>query len=145
MRLRQAGDPIPGLGQTLGGAQNKSRFFASLRMTCSEHFSASCQETSFPGDESERSCGIQGDPRPVALASCQEARALQEEGTMKNSVTLHYWAWFSGIVCAALAFLYWVSRRTTPPEVLWKKPPIWHIVLLLALLGFIVYLFAGPH
>jgi hypothetical protein len=63
---------------------------------------------------------------------------------MKNSMTLHDWAWFSGIMSAALAHLYWVARRTTPPEVLWKKPPIWQIVLLLALLGFIVYLFVGP-
>jgi hypothetical protein len=44
-----------------------------------------------------------------------------------------------------LAKLYWVAKRTTPPELLWKKPPLWQIALLLTLLGFIVFLYVGPY
>ena len=80
-------------------------------------------------------------PAPVA----KKTRPEQEESAMKNSMTLHDWAWFSGIMAAGLAFLYWVAKKTTPPEVQWKKPPIWQIIVLLSLVGFIIYLVVGPH
>ena len=53
-----------------------------------------------------------------------------------NSMTPRDWAWFAGIMSVGLAKLYWVAKRTTPPELLWKKPPLWQIALLLTLLGF---------
>ena len=62
-----------------------------------------------------------------------------------NSMTPRDWAWFAGIMSVGLAKLYWVEKRTTPPELLWKKPPLWQIALLLTLLGFIVFLYVGPY
>jgi hypothetical protein len=36
-------------------------------------------------------------------------------------------------------------KENDPPELLWEKPPLWQIALLLTLLGFIVYLYVGPY
>ena len=62
-----------------------------------------------------------------------------------NNMTGHDWLWFSSLLGVGLTKLYFVARRTTPREILLRKPPKWQVLLLIGLIGFIVFLYVGPY